>query len=59
AVTVFIVGESKTNAAKPHAPFLLEYEDGILHASVADRRGATFDPTAPAGEVVLRRPPGP
>ncbi len=56
AVTVFVVGENG-GAAKPRAPFLLEYENGILRAGVADRRGATFDPAAPAGEVVLRRSP--
>jgi HEAT repeat protein len=56
AVTVFVVGESGA-AAKPRAPFLLEYEGGILRAGVADRRGATFEASAPAGEVVLRRAP--
>lgn len=56
AVTVFVVGESG-DAAKPHAPFLLEYEGGILRAGVADRRGATFEAVAPAGEVMLRRAP--
>jgi len=58
-VTIFIVGEGATSTARPHAPFLLGYEDGILRAGVADRRGATFDPAAPAGDVVLRRPPTP
>jgi len=57
AVTVFIVGENG-GTAKPRAPFLLEYEGGILRAGVADRRGATFEPAAPAGEIVLRRSPG-
>jgi HEAT repeat protein len=56
AVTVFIVGESGA-AAKPRAPFLLEYEGGILRAGVADRRGATFEALAPAGDVTLRRAP--
>jgi HEAT repeat protein len=56
AVTVFVVGESGA-AAKPRAPFLLEYEGGILRAGVADRRGATFEASAPAGDVVLRRAP--
>ncbi|MEA2752773.1 MAG: hypothetical protein QOI41_6916, partial [Myxococcales bacterium] len=56
AVTVFVVGESGV-AAKPRAPFLLEYEGGILRAGVADRRGATFEAVAPPGEVVLRRAP--
>jgi hypothetical protein len=56
AVTVFVVGESGA-AAKPRAPFLVEYEGGILRAGVADRRGATFEALAPAGEVTLRRAP--
>jgi hypothetical protein len=56
AVTVFVVGESGA-AARPRAPFLLEYEGGILRAGVADRRGATFEALAPAGEVTLRRAP--
>jgi len=56
AVTVFVVGETGA-AAKPRAPFLLEYEGGILRAGVADRRGATFEASAPAGDIVLRRAP--
>jgi cellulose synthase operon protein C len=56
AVTVFVVGETGATA-KPRAPFLLEYEGGILRAGVADRRGATFEAVAPAGDVILRRPP--
>jgi cellulose synthase operon protein C len=57
AVTVYVVGESGTSAARPRAPFLLQYEDGVLRAGTADRRGASFDPSAPAGEVILRRLP--
>ena len=56
AVTVFIVGETGATA-KPRAPFLLEYEGGILRAGVADRRGATFEASAPPGEITLRRAP--
>jgi hypothetical protein len=59
AVTVFVVGESAASTARPRSPFLLEYADGVLRAGIADRRGATFDPAAPAGEVVLRRVPTP
>ena len=55
AVTVFVVGETGA-AAKPRAPFLLEYEGGILRAGVADRRGATFEASAPPGDITLRRP---
>lgn len=57
AVTVFVVGEGAANEARPRTPFLLEYEGGVLRAGTADRRGATFDPSAPAGELLLRRPP--
>jgi HEAT repeat protein len=59
AVTVFIVGQSGGSGARPRAPFLLQYADGVLRAGVADRRGAMFDPVAPAGDVALRRPPSP
>lgn len=54
-VTVFVVTESG-NGSKPGAPFLLEYENGILRAGVADRRGATFDPSPSPGVLQLRRP---
>jgi len=57
AVTVYVVGESGASA-KPRAPFLLEYEGGILRAGTADRRGATFEAVAPAGDITLRRSPG-
>lgn len=56
AVTVFVLGEPQ-NAAKPHAAYLLEYEGGVLRAGIADRRGATFDPAAPAGNLTRRRVP--
>jgi HEAT repeat protein len=56
AVTIYIVGEDG-GTAKPRAPFLLEYEGGVLRAGIADRRGATFDPSAPGGDVTLRRAP--
>jgi HEAT repeat protein len=59
AVTVFVVGEGATSTARPRAPYLLQYDDGVLRAGLADRRGAVFDPAAPSGEVVLRRPPSP
>lgn len=58
AVTVFVVGEPERgheSGIRARAPFLLEYEDGVLRAGTADRRGATFDPAAPDGELTLRR----
>ncbi|MBS2014411.1 MAG: HEAT repeat domain-containing protein [Deltaproteobacteria bacterium] len=57
SVTIFVIGESG-NAAKPRGPFLLEYEGGVLRAGTADRRGATFEAAAPAGDLTLRRAPG-
>jgi len=59
AVTVFVVAERGGTRARPRAPYLIQYSDGVLRAGVADRRGAVFDPVAPAGEVVLRRAPSP
>lgn len=55
-VTVFIFGDGPPRTPKPRAGFVLEYGDGVLRAGTADRRGALFDPAAPFGEVVLRRP---
>jgi HEAT repeat protein len=58
AVTIFVVGEAERgheSGIRARAPFLLEYEDGVLRAGTADRRGATFDPVAPDGELTLRR----
>jgi hypothetical protein len=57
-VTIFVVGEAERgheSGIRARAPFLLEYEDGVLRAGTADRRGATFDPVAPDGELTLRR----
>jgi len=59
AVTVFVVGEGATSAARPRASYVLEYADGVLRSGAADRRGAIFEPAAPAGEVILRRAPSP
>ncbi len=56
AVTVYVFGDAGSTP-KPHAPFLLEYEGGVVRAGVADRRGAAFDPAAPAGGIRLRRSP--
>lgn len=59
SVTVFVIGESGASSPRPRSPFLIQYDDGVLRAGTADRRGAAFDPAAPAGEVVLRRAPTP
>jgi HEAT repeat protein len=56
AVTAYVFGES-ASAPKPRAPYLVELEGGVLRAGAADRRGAVFDPAAPAGDLALRRMP--
>ncbi len=56
AVTAYVFGETAT-APRPRAPYLVEMEGGVLRAGIADRRGALFDPAAPASELALRRPP--
>lgn len=53
AMTVFVFGEVGDDA-KPHTPFMLEYEGGILRMGTTDRRGATFEAAAPEGLVTLR-----
>lgn len=58
SVTVYVMSD-RGALARPHAPFLLQYADGTVRAGLTDRRGATFDPAAPAGEVTLRRPTSP
>jgi len=57
AVTIFIFDDAGA-VARPRAPYLLEYQDGMLRVGITDRRGAAFDPAAPAGTVTLRRMPG-
>ncbi|MBX3234299.1 MAG: HEAT repeat domain-containing protein [Labilithrix sp.] len=61
AVTVFVVGEAErgrdaeASRIRARAPYVLQYEDGMLRTGAADRRGATVDPTAPEGTLTLRR----
>jgi cellulose synthase operon protein C len=54
AVTVYPVAEGLTGP-KPHAAYALSLADGTVHAGTADRRGATFEANAPAGELSLLR----
>ncbi len=49
------VAVGSSSAPSPHAPFAIEGADGLVHAGVADRRGAVFDPMAPDGELSLQR----
>jgi HEAT repeat protein len=53
-VLVFVVPDT-ARAPRPGATYALEMADGLIHAGVADRRGAVFDPRAPAGLVRLLR----
>lgn len=41
---------------RPRAGYLVQLGDGLLRAGTADRRGAFFDPVAPAGELRLLAP---
>jgi len=54
-VTIFVFDQAAT-VARPHAPYLLEYQSGMLRMGITDRRGATTDPAAPYGTVTLRQP---
>ena len=53
-VLVYIVPDT-ARAPRPGATYALETADGLIHAGVADRRGAVFDPRAPSGLVHLLR----
>ena len=57
AVEVYVVGETAA-APLPHDAYAIELADGLVRAGHADRRGAVFDPAAPAGDLTLRRPGG-
>jgi hypothetical protein len=41
---------------RPGAAYAIALDDGLVHVGTCDRRGAAFDPRAPAGEVMLLRP---
>jgi HEAT repeat protein len=57
AVTIYVVADA-TSSPRPRAPYALQLADGYVRAGLADRRGALFEPVAPAGDVVLVRPSG-
>ena len=41
---------------RPRSAYTIELADGLLHVGTSDRRGATFDPVAPEGDLTLRMP---
>jgi HEAT repeat protein len=55
AALVYVVPEG-SEAPRAGAPYTLLFSDGTLRAGTTDRRGATFDPVAPEGEITLRKP---
>jgi HEAT repeat protein len=55
AVEIYIQGEVGL-PPQPGAPYAVEFADGLLRAGRCDRRGSTFDPAAPRGEVSLQKP---
>jgi len=40
----------------PKSAYAIVLADGLVHVGTTDRRGATFDPVTPSGEVSLERP---
>ncbi|MEO6419893.1 MAG: hypothetical protein ABIP39_10825, partial [Polyangiaceae bacterium] len=55
AVEVYVIADG-ASFPRPRISYALELADGFIRAGTADRRGATFEPVAPDGEVSLRRP---
>jgi HEAT repeat protein len=55
ATLVYVVADGAA-APRPASAYALLLADGTLHVGTTDRRGAVFDPTAPEGELTLRKP---
>ena len=55
ATLVYVVSEAGA-VPRASASFAMQLADGTIHVGTTDRRGAVFDPAAPAGEITLRRP---
>lgn len=51
-VLVYVVPDT-AHSPRPGATYALIMADGLIHAGIADRRGAVFDPVAPSGLVRL------
>jgi hypothetical protein len=54
SVEIYVEGDVGAGP-QPGAPYVIELADGLLRAGKCDRRGSTFDPAAPRGEVSLLR----
>ena len=50
---IYVVADGLT-VPRPGAAYAMLLADGTIHAGATDRRGATFDPVAPEGQVTLR-----
>jgi HEAT repeat protein len=55
AALVYVVADN-ASSPRPGAPYAILLPDGTIHAGTTDRRGGTFDPVVPEGEVTLRHP---
>jgi cellulose synthase operon protein C len=55
AVLVYVVADGRTTP-RPGAAYALRVADGTIHVGATDRRGGTFDPVAPEGQLALRPP---
>jgi hypothetical protein len=52
---VYVIADGAA-APRPASAYAILLADGTLHVGTTDRRGAVFDPTAPEGELTLRKP---
>ena len=55
AVVVFVVPDG-SDTPRPNASYAMLFSDGAIRSGTTDRRGAVFEPLAPEGDVLLRRP---
>jgi hypothetical protein len=55
ATLVYVIADGAASP-RPASAYAILLADGTLHVGTTDRRGAVFDPTAPEGELTLRKP---
>jgi hypothetical protein len=55
AVLVYVVPDG-SDTPRPNASYAMRFADGTVRSGTTDRRGAVFEPLAPEGDVLLRRP---
>jgi len=55
SVLVYVLAEAAASP-RPGSAYALLLADGTLRVGTTDRRAAVFEPTAPEGDVALRKP---